>query len=77
MVFKDSKKSLRKNPKLKRRNNKGNFNLKKSHGIYIYRLSLCVSKESVRVLFPRFSVKKEVFFPEKKKKELAVFFRPK
>ena len=36
-----------------------------------------MSKESVRVLFPRFSVKKEVFFPEKKKKELAVLFSPK
>ena len=34
-------------------------------------------KESVRV-FPRFSVKKEVFFPEKKKKKaLAVLFSPK
>ena len=69
------KKSLRKNPKLKRRNNKKKvFNLKKSQHFYI--VSLCLLKESVRV-FPRFSVKKEVFFPEKKKKALAVFFRPK
>ena len=45
MVFKDSKKALRKNPKLKRRNKKGNFNLKKSHGIYISSLALRVERE--------------------------------
>ena len=46
MVFKDSKKSLRKNPKLKRRNNKKKvFNLKKSHGIYISSLALRVERE--------------------------------
>ena len=75
MVFKDSKKSLRKNPKLKRRNIKKSFQSKKITR-HLYIVSLCVLKESVRV-FPRFSVKKEVFFPETKKKELAVFFRPK
>ena len=44
MVFKDSKKSLRKNPKLKRRNNKKKvFNLKKSQ--HLYRLALLVERE--------------------------------
>ena len=76
MVFKDSKKSLRKNPKLKRRNNKKKVFQSQKITRHLYIVSLCVLKESVRV-FPRFSVKKEVFFPEKKKKELAVFFRPK
>ena len=69
MVFKDSKKALRKNPKLKRRNikKKDIFQSKKITAFF-YRLALLVEREhnSISAL----SVKKEVF-PEKKKKELV------
>ena len=47
MVFKDSKKALRKNPKLKRRNikKKDIFQSQKIHGIYISSLALRVERE--------------------------------
>ena len=51
-MFKDSKKALRKNPKLKRRNKKGHFNLKKiTHGIYyISSLALRVERERKSII---------------------------
>ena len=39
------KKSLRKNPKLKRRNIKKKFSISKNHTAFIYRLALLVERE--------------------------------
>lgn len=78
MVFKDSKKALRKNPKLKRRNKKGNFNLKKSHGIYISSLALRVERERKSIISALLRKERGLFSREEEEEGVgSAFFSPK
>ena len=74
MVFKDSKKSLEKNPKLKRRNNKKKvFNLKKSHGIYISSLALRVERERKSIISALLRKERGLFSREEEEGVGSVF----
>ncbi len=76
-MFKDSKKALRKNPKLKRRNKK-NFNLKKSHGIYISSLALRVERERKSIISALLRKERGLFSREEEEEGVgSAFFSPK